>query len=538
MSDDGSVAFSKPILLLMKEEFHNLYDYLVDENFTPTDCSPGAAQGGICVLQSVQGFDERHRYVSLLHPLPLLPEPSMEHSRSLSSLSSRLSWTKPDKRKPDSALVALSSLSKASNCQKSELLECSFVKAFRAFEKACVFSEAKEDKKNRVSSATARKVRWIMVYTMLQTLVSVTEIPEEVRDADVPYHICVQTAGCPPWKESKVSNRPLLRMQSCTASQAAPSSSSSSHSTGSTTTTSNPATSEAEAPATTISIEPDIDYTQVLSRQASFVASAKSPQKTRRQSLPNAGILSSALSISRRGTVRRALSSLGNMPALQHPKPIRSSHHEILVQGYGNGLNPVTFMAQSERNQIDSSDAGSAAGETEQVAEPVAQTGHYVTRYELAKRLEAATSVSVGGSNDRMSSCWSHTSVEDEEEQSEEASESHRSNSSVGDARCAVKPLNLARKDGRIVSMGTLDQMVRRGMGDDEQSIYPQAGEVVAGDGEEEGVEVPKRWLRMRKSFILTVNFQDGSSSLEKDAEKEREEITLLEALKEGLVLS
>jgi len=226
------------------------------------------------------------------------------------------------------------------------------------------------------------------------------------------------------------------------------------------------------------------------------------------------------------------------MPALQHPKPIRSSHHEILVQGYGNGLNPVTFMAQSERNQIDSSDAGSAAGETEQVAEPVAQTGHYVTRYELAKRLEAATSVSVGGSNDRMSSCWSHTSVEDEEEQSEEASESHRSNSSVGDARCAVKPLNLARKDGRIVSMGTLDQMVRRGMGDDEQSIYPQAGEVVAGDGEEEGVEVPKRWLRMRKSFILTVNFQDGSSSLEKDAEKEREEITLLEALKEGLVLS
>jgi hypothetical protein len=225
------------------------------------------------------------------------------------------------------------------------------------------------------------------------------------------------------------------------------------------------------------------------------------------------------------------------MPTLQHPKPIRRSHHEILVQGYGNGLNPVIFMAQSERNQIDASDAGSTAGETEQVAEPVAQAGHYATRYEIAKR-EAAMSVSAGGSNDRMSSCWSHTSVEDEEEESERASESQGSNSSVSDVRCAVKPLNLARKDGRSVSMGVLDQMARRGMGDFEQSISPQAGEVVAGDGEEEGVGVQKKWLRMRKSFILTVDFQDVRKSLEKDAEKEREEITLLEALKEGLVLS
>jgi hypothetical protein len=49
--------------------------------------------------------------------------------------------------------------------------------------------------------------------------------------------------------------------------------------------------------------------------------------------------------VSRKGTVRRALSSFGNMPELRHPTPKRPIYHEILVHGYGNGTNTVSITA-------------------------------------------------------------------------------------------------------------------------------------------------------------------------------------------------
>jgi hypothetical protein len=46
---------------------------------------------------------------------------------------------------------------------------------------------------------------------------------------------------------------------------------------------------------------------------------------------------------STKSTVRKALSTIGNMPELVHPRPRRASHHEILVHGYGNGTNTVSI---------------------------------------------------------------------------------------------------------------------------------------------------------------------------------------------------
>lgn len=218
------------------------------------------------------------------------------------------------------------------------------------------------------------------------------------------------------------------------------------------------------------------------------------------------------------------------MPALQHPRPVRSSHHEILVQGYGNGLNTVTFVAQSERNQLDPSDAGSAAEESGEVAELGARADSEGAGDELVKGREQARALSAGGLNGRMPSCWSHSSGEDEEEEGEQASESRRSDSSGSDVQYEIKPLNLGKTGGRIMSMRTLEQMVRRGMGDDWESVCTEGGEVVVGEGEEEGGEV-------LKGMVGSADSQDGMRHLEKDEEKEREEITLLEALKEGLVL-
>jgi len=52
-------------------------------------------------------------------------------------------------------------------------------------------------------------------------------------------------------------------------------------------------------------------------------------------------------------TIRRALSTLGNMPQLQHPKPVRSSFHEIIVHGYGNGTNTVFVTTEQQKQEAE-----------------------------------------------------------------------------------------------------------------------------------------------------------------------------------------
>lgn len=373
---DSGPAFPKPTLLAMKDQFHNLYDYLVDESFTASDSIPGAAQGGICVLQSVREFDARHRYESLLHPLPLLPELSSPYdntsSRSLSRLSRRLTWSRmSNKGKRDERLLTLTALSKASNRHKPELLACPLVRAYREFEKATVFADADEGGRKGESAATKRKVRWILVYTMLQTLVSVTEVPAAVRDMDVDYPLCAQTAGCPPWRYAKSSSTStLLRARSRRSAHPSGSSSGSSNSVSlsmASTAATSPTTASPPPGSFALPIEPDIDYTSILSRVPSCVrpfAAGPLAKTTRSQSLPEP-----PPTLSRRATVRRALSCLGNMPVLQHPKPLRGSCHGVLAKKEEDaegeekeaGLEAGLWMGQVEKNRISSSRSG---GET------------------------------------------------------------------------------------------------------------------------------------------------------------------------------
>src|SRR5450432_3372550 len=72
-TQEGITVFPKHVYERMAMEFQNLYEFLVDENFTSSDTSPLPAQGGICVLQNVQAFDQRNHHDPLPHPLPLLP---------------------------------------------------------------------------------------------------------------------------------------------------------------------------------------------------------------------------------------------------------------------------------------------------------------------------------------------------------------------------------------------------------------------------------------------------------------------------------
>jgi hypothetical protein len=321
-TENGSLTFPKDVYAMMRTEVENLYDFLVDKTFTSSDCGSAPTQGGICVLQNIQAFDRKHRYTPLPYPLPLLPE--VERENSSRTLGKRLSWVgKPDKMKLDERLVTLTALLKASNRHKAELLECSLVKAYCSFESECIFSSRKADKNNKVTLTDARKVRWIMIYTMLQTIRAATGVPHEVRDMqDVPYNLCVLTAGCPPWKDEKPLQASSGAHDQFQEDLHAPTEDSANI----------PNNSSVGSSGTSDTIKPDIDYYKLNHRPTAALTLSTS-------GAPPIPVMSK----SRRSTVRRAISTLGNMPELRHPKPLRSSHHEILIHGYGNGLNSVSI---------------------------------------------------------------------------------------------------------------------------------------------------------------------------------------------------
>jgi hypothetical protein len=351
-------AFPKNIYGQMCSEFQKLYDLMVDAQFSSVDNIPTSQNGGICVIQCTQAFDARHKFPSLEHPLPLLPE--IEESASLKSprLSKRFSFSaKTDKMKPDPRLVSFSALNKATNREHQELYDCSLVRAYRGFEKECVFNPSKADKHEKLSQIDARKVRWILVYSVLQTLLSVTKVTDQVRDTqNVPYHLCVLTAGCPPWK----SQRPLetlLRTQTDQTKEDSRTSTSSSR----------PVSIAESMQVIPMQLKPDIDYFAIAQKSQPVKPSSASTFSSALSST----LSRSSLSVSRKGTVRKALSSLGNMPELLHPKPQRTSFHEILVQDYGNGTNKVTITAEQpsaddkvqQDNRKNSSDSNSSSQE-------------------------------------------------------------------------------------------------------------------------------------------------------------------------------
>lgn len=313
-----SASFPKSIYGQMCQEFQKLYDYLVDSNFTSSDTLPISHQGGICVQQTLDSFNQRNKYSPLLRPLPLLPEVEAEKTFQKSSLNRRFSIVpKADKMKPDPGLVSFSSLCKATNRMDQSLFDCTLIRAYRGFEKECSFSNSKVDKNDKLSQSDARKVRWILIYATLQTLLSATTPPKQVRDIqNVPYNICVLTAGCPPWKEDRPLET-LLRTQTDQTKLDFKAL----------------LKAEAEPEKCPNEIRPDIDYralTQKSHNKRDFSYS----------SLPS---LSSTKST--KSSVRKALSTLGNMPELIHPRPQRASYHEILVHGYGNGTNTVSITA-------------------------------------------------------------------------------------------------------------------------------------------------------------------------------------------------
>lgn len=280
----GSSGLPKDVYRSMYMDFRDLYEYLCDSTSGTSIHDNKPVDGGICVYQNVVAFDKKHKYTSLPHPLPLVPKiPARINSRSTFDRVFRGKRANTERR-----LAASDALCAASNSHDDGIMNSGLVREYLRFEKQWTMLE-----QSTVSCADARKVRWILVYAILQILISVTRAPQEVRDTEgVSYPLCCQIAGTPPWYTGEKKAKPALA-----------------------------AIKTASLRERLLALGPDMD---VLSAKPAplVVPPQKSSKRTSWTASPP-----------------QKLSVIHNI-SLQSPKPMRTSSWEILNQKFGD-VSPI-----------------------------------------------------------------------------------------------------------------------------------------------------------------------------------------------------
>lgn len=200
-------SFPNSVYRLMYFDFRNLYDYLVDSSSGISMQDNKPVDGGICVFQNVVAFDKRNKYTPLPSPLPLVPRvpAPLGHKKAFGGL--KIFGSKHANF--DRRAAAFSALTSSTNTHDDQVMSSGLVREYLSFERTWTMRE-----EETVSCADARKVRWILIYAILQTLISVTRCPTEVRDTEgVSYPLCCQIAGTPPWQTRRRDIRKKIDLQ-------------------------------------------------------------------------------------------------------------------------------------------------------------------------------------------------------------------------------------------------------------------------------------------------------------------------------------
>ncbi|XWW97532.1 hypothetical protein V2A60_005516 [Cordyceps javanica] len=319
--------FDAKVIQAMSEDFEALHDLLVDDGAGTAGMFGGTTGGGLCILQIIRAFDSRNSFDTRPHPLPLLPATSEARK------SRRVSWLgRGEMGKPANRLAAHAALMKASNWREP-FIKNGLVRLYCDFEgKSLQPSLHKGAKPEDVSITDARKVRWILIYAMCQVLRSISRRAPQVAGEQAPYFLSASVAELPPWNtgvdattmDLPISSRGLPTMP--------------------------PSADEPWQPKFVggVEIKPDIDYfalTRSTERQQ--------PDKLRRwesvsvsQAAASPANASSGIVFTRRSSIRDSIrrrlrpGTAGSGTTAASP-PRKTTHHEIVVQGYGNGTNEV-----------------------------------------------------------------------------------------------------------------------------------------------------------------------------------------------------
>ncbi|KAG5967026.1 hypothetical protein E4U58_002331 [Claviceps cyperi] len=183
----------------MARDFTALYNLLVDEGYSSDEAMPSVAVGGLCTLQLIQSFDARNGFEPMKHPLPRLPHRD-EQSRS----GNHIPWPLLRAKSRNNELhLGHVSLVQASNWRE-ESFENGLVKAYRKFEEECALCPRKLSRDERVSLVDGRKIRWILVYGVHQTLQHATQLPAGVpADPATTQIISLVKTTKVPWEDGK-----------------------------------------------------------------------------------------------------------------------------------------------------------------------------------------------------------------------------------------------------------------------------------------------------------------------------------------------
>ena len=276
-------VYDRDLYASMMEDFTALYSYLADTSKSNARTQYGA-NGGVCVVQNLEAFNARQRLPPLPYSLPLIPQltevnKGSQLSRSLLHLRSNSKDGRLGR-----IMTARHGLENATNRDDPHVMSSGFVQAYINFE-----GDLAVRCDDKVSTIEARKVRWLLVYGMLQVLTSMNQAPPEVRHSEnAPYALCCLTEGCPSWNSTPLTDLTPTR----TTSLQLPAF--------------NPATTAQLSPLTTI--QPDCEFADYFAYKPSVSARAPSPP-------PRKSPMRS-LSTLRRASVR--LSKRGGRPQSLH----------------------------------------------------------------------------------------------------------------------------------------------------------------------------------------------------------------------------
>lgn len=310
----GNDASKYQIYATLYSDFRNLYHHIVDPE-SSFDWGTLTTSGGVCTLQNIQAFDARHGFETLPRPLPLLPLELAEAPNATSTLNRRRSWNPVTQRRAEREQrnsQRKQALIKASN-RDVLLMECRLVRKYSEFECNSV-NDGMED----LPWTDARKVRWILIYAILQTLISIMAAPKHVRNTEgLTYSLCCHVPSRLPWARTV-------------------------------------ALTKVEADATKVEIAPDVLYTHsnASAPNSESLLRSTSERKDCRLTMPARSNSKSkrSPSVPRAASLKRLLSRKKTRNENTDPPPVPAlpgrPHCEILVHGYGNGLNEVRVEGQ------------------------------------------------------------------------------------------------------------------------------------------------------------------------------------------------
>lgn len=361
-SDQKCRTIFKPeVYRLMSADFGALYEYLVDKDYT-IDGRSHTAQGGLCTLQLVHEFDCRHKFASLPHPLPLLPQPVKNaDSRKRRSISWLMGGpnSKDAKGRPNQHLLSYASLMKATNHSQVEVLKNRLVVAYRQFEEESLATLHKAEFTERISfgPADARKVRWLFIYAVYQTLLSCAETPGKVHsNNDLAYHLNVSTPVVLPWGvESDLFD--LSGLDGQDTAKSLPSKARPAEQQRKRTVSPIPllpptsAPTEAEKHFNGLDIKPDIDYHALTHAKPPPPPPKDDDSGAHGAGGDRPGGIQRSISLTKSMSLRMPLSRFRSTSSnksreltTESVKSLSRKHiyHEIMVHGYGNGTHEVS----------------------------------------------------------------------------------------------------------------------------------------------------------------------------------------------------